>query len=79
MEKQIQELLARVEAAERQQQEERRLREEAERLHQEEQRRREEAEAQLQPVPLPVFLQSCHELLLLINIVTDPTKQQKAQ
>ncbi|GBF66275.1 hypothetical protein TMEN_8995 [Trichophyton mentagrophytes] len=74
MEKQIQELLARVEAAERQQQEERRLREEAERLHQEEQRRREEAEAQLQPVPLPVFLQSCHELLLLINIVTDPTK-----
>ncbi|DAA73576.1 TPA_exp: Uncharacterized protein A8136_4605 [Trichophyton benhamiae CBS 112371] len=91
MEKQIQELLARAEAAERQQQEERRLREEeqrrrekaerlhqeAERLHQEEQRRREEAEAQLQPVPLPAFLQSCHELLLSINIVTDPTKTTK--
>ncbi|EGD92063.1 hypothetical protein H112_00352 [Trichophyton rubrum D6] len=77
MEKQIQELLARAEAAERRQQEEQRRREEAERLQQEERRRRLEAEAQLQPVPLPVFLQSCHELLLSIDIVTDPTKTTK--
>ncbi|EEH41454.1 hypothetical protein PAAG_03017 [Paracoccidioides lutzii Pb01] len=69
-------------------QEERRRREEAEanskalvekerQLRQEERRQREEAEANSKPTTLPQFLHACHELLLAIRIVTNPTRTTK--
>ncbi|OJD24854.1 hypothetical protein ACJ73_03789 [Blastomyces percursus] len=73
----VQELLAEL-------QEEKRLREAAEakvkeerQRREEEQRRREKAEAlaaNSEPTTLLLFLRACHELLLAIRIVTDPTK-----
>ncbi|KAG5294561.1 hypothetical protein I7I48_11114 [Histoplasma ohiense] len=57
--------------------EEQRLREEEQRLREEEQRLREEAEAlasRAESLTLPLFLHACHELLVAIQIVKDPTQ-----
>ncbi|EDN08383.1 predicted protein [Histoplasma mississippiense (nom. inval.)] len=56
---------------------ERRRREEEQQRREEEQRRHEEAEAlaaSSESSTLPLFLHACHELLVAIEIVTDPTR-----
>ncbi|EEQ92681.1 uncharacterized protein BDCG_07801 [Blastomyces dermatitidis ER-3] len=61
----------------RRREEEQRRREEEQRRREEEQRRREEAEsltADTQLTTFLPFLRNCHELLLAIRIVTDPTR-----
>ncbi|KAL2377197.1 hypothetical protein RJZ90_006917 [Blastomyces dermatitidis] len=65
------------EIAEAQAEKERRLRQEEQRRREEEQRRREEAEsltADSQLTTFPSHLRGCHELLLAICIMTDPTR-----
>ncbi|OAX80549.1 hypothetical protein ACJ72_05120, partial [Emergomyces africanus] len=57
--------------------EEQQRREEAERLREEEQQRREEAEvlaSSSKSSTLSLFLHACHELLVVIQIVRDPTR-----
>ncbi|EDN02616.1 predicted protein [Histoplasma mississippiense (nom. inval.)] len=84
MDPKIQELLAELDQERRRRQDaeaearsERRRREEEQRRREEEQRRREEAEAlasSAESSTLPLFLHACHELLVAIQIVTDPTR-----
>ncbi|KKZ66964.1 hypothetical protein EMCG_07356 [[Emmonsia] crescens] len=84
MDSRVQQLLAELEEeralreiAEAQAEKERRLRQEEQRRREEEQRRREEAEsltADSQLTTFPSHLRGCHELLLAICIVTDPTR-----
>ncbi|OJD17116.1 hypothetical protein AJ78_02760 [Emergomyces pasteurianus Ep9510] len=84
MDPKIQELLAELERerAEREQDraeldQERQRRQVAEAEVRSERRRREEAEAlaaSSKSLTLPLFLRGCHELLLAIEIVTDPTR-----
>ncbi|PGG95254.1 hypothetical protein GX51_08296 [Blastomyces parvus] len=84
MDPKIQELLAELERerAEREREraeldQERQWRQDAEAEARNERRRREEAEAlaaSSESSTLPLFLRACHELLVVIEIVTDPTR-----
>lgn len=67
----------RREGEQRRREEEQRRREEEQQRREEEQQRREEAEAlatSSERSTLPLFLHACHELLVAIQIVTDPTR-----
>ncbi|OJD10479.1 hypothetical protein AJ78_08529, partial [Emergomyces pasteurianus Ep9510] len=77
MDPKIQELLAELERERAELDQERQWRQEAEAEARSERRRREEAEAlaaSSESSTLPLFLHACHELLVAIKIVTDPTR-----
>ncbi|KAG5295324.1 hypothetical protein I7I48_12172 [Histoplasma ohiense] len=77
MDPKIQELLAERERERAELDQERQWRQDAEAEARSERRRREEAEAlaaSSESSTLPLFLHACHELLVAIEIVTDPTQ-----